>query len=180
MSSPTDRSTIAARPDRLVSLTSASPVGELTVVAGGDGVVAVLWPHETPTRVRLPDGVRRAGRGEHPVADAAVEQLEDYFNGTRCTFDLPLAPSGTPFQQAAWSVLREIPYGTTITYGEQAARLGDVSKARAVGAANGRNPLSIVVPCHRVVAAGGQLGGFAGGLMAKQWLLEHERRVLRV
>jgi methylated-DNA-[protein]-cysteine S-methyltransferase len=88
-----------------------------------------------------------------------------------------LRPAGTEFQRAAWDVLRQIPYGTTMTYGEQARALGDMNKARAVGAANGRNPLSIVVPCHRVTGADGTLTGFAGGLDAKRWLLEHERRI---
>ena len=137
---------------------------------------------------------RRAGRlaAEDPAAedraaedraaeahlDRAESQLAEYFRGTRREFDLDLDLAGTAFQRSAWEVLRTIPYGATLSYGQQAAALGDPAKARAVGAANGRNPLSIVVPCHRVVAAGGALTGFAGGLDTKAWLLDHERRVL--
>jgi methylated-DNA-[protein]-cysteine S-methyltransferase len=109
---------------------------------------------------------------------ATAAQLEEYFAGRRQTFDLPLDPVGTSFQRAAWDALRTIDYGSTVSYGEQAARMGDRRKARAVGAANGRNPISIVVPCHRVVGADGALTGFAGGLETKAWLLDHERRVL--
>ena len=108
---------------------------------------------------------------------ATVAQLDEYFAGEREEFDLPLDPVGTDFQQSAWMALRTIPYGTTVSYGEQAARMGDRRKARAVGAANGRNPISIVVPCHRVVASNGALTGFAGGIDTKAWLLDHEQRV---
>ena len=101
---------------------------------------------------------------DHPVLVATVAQLGEYFAGERQEFDLPLDPVGTDFQQSAWSALRTIPYGTTVSYGEQAARMGDRRKARAVGAANGRNPISIVVPCHRVVGSNGALTGFAGGI----------------
>ncbi len=110
--------------------------------------------------------------------DRAEVQLGEYFAGTRRDFDLDLDPVGTDFQLRAWQVLRGIPYGRTLSYGEQAAEVGDPGAARAVGAANGRNPLSIVVPCHRVVAASGALTGFAGGLDVKAWLLDHERTVL--
>ena len=106
----------------------------------------------------------------------AVRQLEEYFAGERTEFDVPLDPVGTEFQQQAWQVLRTIPFGHTMSYGEQAARLGDRNKSRAVGAANGRNPISIIVPCHRVVGSTGKLTGFAGGLGTKEWLLRHERR----
>ena len=118
------------------------------------------------------------GRAAEAHLDRAASQLAEYFRGTRREFDLDLDPEGTAFQRSAWEVLRTIPYGATLSYGQQAAALGDPAKARAVGAANGRNPLSIVVPCHRVVAAGGALTGFAGGLDTKAWLLDHERRVL--
>ncbi len=107
-----------------------------------------------------------------------ADQLAEYFDGERTDFDVPLDPVGTEFQRAAWSALRTIPYGTTVSYGEQAERMGDRRKARAVGAANGRNPISIVVPCHRVVGANGALTGFAGGTDTKAWLLDHERRQL--
>ncbi len=115
---------------------------------------------------------------DHPVLVATVAQLGEYFAGERQEFDLPLDPVGTDFQQSAWSALRTIPYGTTVSYGEQAARMGDRRKARAVGAANGRNPISIVVPCHRVVGSNGALTGFAGGIDNKAWLLDHEQRVI--
>jgi methylated-DNA-[protein]-cysteine S-methyltransferase len=151
-----------------------SPIGPLTIVADDVGLRAVLWPDDDPRRVPL--GVHRDDAG-HDVLVAAATQLAEYFEGARRDFELPLAPVGTDFQRSAWAALRSIPYGTTISYGEQAARMGDRRKARAVGAANGRNPLSIVVPCHRVVAAGGSLTGFAGGLDVKAWLLDHERAV---
>jgi methylated-DNA-[protein]-cysteine S-methyltransferase len=105
-----------------------------------------------------------------------MAQLDEYFAGRRREFDLPLDPVGTEFQRSAWNVLRTIPYGATMSYGEQAAALGDAKKARAVGSANGRNPLSIVVPCHRVIGTSGKLTGFAGGIEAKRYLLEMERR----
>ena len=145
------------------------PIGTLTLVASDAGLRAVWWP----------DDVRRTDIGDedpnHPVLVRARHELDEYFAGQRHEFDLPLDPQGTPFQQAAWQVLRTIPYAHTMTYGEQARRLGDVNKARAVGAANGRNPLSIVVPCHRVIGSSGALTGFAGGLDTKHWLLEFER-----
>lgn len=145
-----------------------SPVGVLTLVASDVGLRAVLWPGEryaTPVAQDPTD----------PVLRAAVAQLDEYFDGRRTVFDLPLDPVGSRFQQQAWEVLRAIPYGSTISYAEQADRLGDRRKARAVGAANGRNPLPVVVPCHRVVASSGALTGFAGGVRAKQWLLDFER-----
>src|SRR5690606_5117143 len=114
-------------------------------------------------------------RGEHRLLDRAVQQLEEYFAGARTEFDLPLDPQGTAFQHQVWTVLREIPYGETISYGQQASMLGDKNKSRAVGAANGKNPIPIVVPCHRVVGSNGHLTGFAGGLDTKAWLLVHER-----
>src|SRR2546427_12385838 len=104
----------------------------------------------------------------------ARHQLDEYFARTRTTFDLPLDPPGTTFQQQVWDLLRTIPYGTTTSYGELARRLGDPRATRAVGAANGKNPIPIIVPCHRVVGARGELTGFGGGLDRKRWLLEHE------
>jgi methylated-DNA-[protein]-cysteine S-methyltransferase len=151
-----------------------TPVGELTLVAGAAGLRAVLWPDERAGRVPLED-VTDGSPDSDAVLVAAREQLQEYFAGDRREFDLPLDPVGTPFQQQAWDVLRTIAFGHTITYGEQAARLGDTRKSRAVGAANGRNPISIVVPCHRVVGSTGKLTGFAGGLEAKAWLLRHEQ-----
>ena len=151
-----------------------SPVGELTLTANTYGLQAVLWPgehHEAFVDDRRVDGPFDAGQ----VLHTTVVQLGEYFGGTRTEFDVPLDPIGTPFQQSAWNILRTIPYGSTISYGEQARRLGDANKARAVGAANGRNPISIIVPCHRVVGSTGKLTGFAAGVDAKDWLLRHER-----
>ena len=153
--------------------TMASPVGELVLGASPRGLRAVMWPGEWPVGADVPR-VGAAGRAAAILAEAVL-QLEEYFAGTRHEFDLPLDPVGTEFQQAAWAELRKIPFGETISYGEQARRLGDPNKSRAVGAANGRNPLSIVVPCHRVVGAKGELTGFAAGLDVKEWLLGHER-----
>jgi methylated-DNA-[protein]-cysteine S-methyltransferase len=133
----------------------------------------VLWPGEIDGRVKL-GAVGDGGPEADEILDQAVAQLREYFAGARHEFDLPLDPVGTEFQQQAWQVLRSIPYGETISYGEQARRLGDVNKSRAAGAANGRNPISIIVPCHRVVGSTGKLTGFAGGLDTKAWLLHHE------
>jgi len=154
-----------------------SPIGTLTVVADGDAIVAIWFEAEVADSPAALDRTVEAGAGEHAILDRAIEQLEEYFRGERTEFELPLAPQGTPFQQKAWLALREIPFGETITYGEQARRLGDPNKSRAVGAANGKNPIPIVVPCHRVVGANGHLTGYAGGLGTKAWLLDHEWRV---
>ena len=152
-----------------------SPVGELRLIAGDNGLRAILWGAEDAERIASIDDDELV-EGTTPVLDEAISQLEEYFTGTRREFDLPLDPAGTEFQQSAWMVLRTIPYGTTISYGQQAERLGDPNKARAVGAANGKNPLSIVVPCHRVVGSNGHLTGFAAGIDVKSWLLDHERQ----
>ena len=152
-----------------------SPIGPLTIVASDVGVRAVLWPHDDPSRVPLAGPT--VEQHDHAVIRAAMTQLAEYFAGERRDFDVPLDPVGTAFQQAAWTALRTIPYGETVSYGEQAARMGDRRKARAVGAANGRNPISIIVPCHRVVGSTGALTGFAGGLDTKAWLLHHEATV---
>ena len=160
----------------LYQTTMASPVGTLTLVASDAGLRAVLWHIEAANRVRF-DPVLGGPKDPAGHLTHAVEQCGEYFAGTRTRFDLALDPVGTEFQQAAWIALRSIEFGETISYGEQARRMGDARKARAVGAANGRNPISIVVPCHRVVGANGSLTGFAGGLDTKAWLLDHERRV---
>jgi methylated-DNA-[protein]-cysteine S-methyltransferase len=166
---------------KLASTTLDSPVGTLTLVASADGLRAVLWEDEDPDREIL-DGLGELGdesADAHATAvlDEAARQLGEYFAGERREFDLPLDPHGTDFQLAAWRVLRTIPYGETITYGEQARRMGDVRKSRAVGAANGRNPISIIVPCHRVIGSDGSLTGFAAGIEAKAWLLHHEQGI---
>jgi methylated-DNA-[protein]-cysteine S-methyltransferase len=162
-----------------------SPIGTLTIVADEDAIAAIWFDNEFDGRhagAHNPTGTSlgptaQVDAGECAVLDRAVEQLEEYFRGERTEFDLPLAPRGTPFQQQAWLALREIPFGETTTYGEQARTLGDPNKSRAVGAANGKNPIPIVVPCHRVVGANGHLTGFGGGLDKKAWLLDHEWRV---
>lgn len=147
-----------------------TPIGTLTIVAGDPGLQAVLF-HDDPA----PED---AVEGRHPLLEATMRQLEEYFAGGRREFDLPLALAGTPFERRAWLALASIPYGTTISYGRQALRLGAPAAARAVGSANARNPVSIVLPCHRVVGADGNLTGYGGGLDAKRALLEHEARVV--
>ena len=152
-----------------------TPVGELTLIASATGLRAIIWDTDAKTeRVRVDASTVD---DTNPVLVLARQQLREYFAGGRQDFTMPLEPFGTDFQQSAWRVLREIPYGETINYGQQARRLGDPNKARAVGAANGRNPLSIIVPCHRVVGANGSLTGFGGGIENKAWLLDHERTV---
>ncbi len=113
---------------------------------------------------------------DHPVLAQTARELGEYFEGARTAFDVPLDLQGTPFQRAVWALLREIPYGATTTYGALAEKLGGPTKTRAVGGANGRNPVGIIVPCHRVVGASGALTGFAGGLDAKAYLLQFERQ----
>lgn len=152
----------------------ASPVGTLTLVAAERGLVAVLWPEERAGRVPIASGTHDPAQ---PVLAEAARQLRSYFAGELRAFDLPLAPEGTPFQRSVWRALGDIPYGATATYGDIATALGNPAATRAVGAANGRNPLSIVLPCHRVVGSSGALTGFAGGMAAKRWLLAHEARV---
>lgn len=169
--------------DPLHRTTVDSPVGSLTIFVSDTGVRAVLWPDDDAARVADIENVECGGAASSPsptarmTASMATDQLEEYFAGTRTEFDVPLDPVGTDFQLSAWRALREIPYGETRSYGEQAEWMGDKNKARAVGAANGRNPISIIVPCHRVVGSDGSLTGFAGGIAAKQLLLDLERRV---
>lgn len=151
--------------------TMPSPVGTLTLVANPQGLAAILWPEERPGRVPLGD---LAEAPDHPVLREAEAQLSAYFAGERTMFDLPLAPDGTDFQKQVWAELRAIPFGETRSYGQIARAIGRPAAVRAVGAANGRNPLSIVAPCHRVIGGDGRLTGFAGGLEAKRYLLAHE------
>lgn len=155
----------------------ASPIGTLTIVASDDALVAIHWDGHGDEADRLDGDLEDVDAADHPVLARTVEQLGEYFAGDRTEFDLPLAPRGTSFQREAWHALERIPYGETISYGEQATLLGDRNKSRAVGAANGKNPIPIVVPCHRVVGANGHLTGFGGGLDTKAWLLDHELRV---
>jgi methylated-DNA-[protein]-cysteine S-methyltransferase len=154
-----------------VYTTLASPVGELTLVASDRGLVAILWENDDPRRVRLSLVTRDA---DHPVLVAAERQLRAYFAGTLKEFSLPLDCIGTEFQKAVWSALLEIPFGETRTYAQIARQVGKPEAVRAVGAAIGRNPISIAIPCHRVIGSNGALTGFAGGLPAKQYLLDAE------
>jgi methylated-DNA-[protein]-cysteine S-methyltransferase len=163
-------------PATLYSTVVDSPVGPLTLVVSERGLRAVLWMQDADVRIQV-GPVDTEHEDPNGVLAATAEQLEEYFDGRRTEFDLPLDAVGSDFQHSAWDALCTIPFGETVSYGEQARRLGDQRKARAVGAANGRNPISIVVPCHRVVGANGSLTGFAGGIANKAWLLDHERRV---
>ncbi len=145
-------------------------VGDLLLVAvDGALVKAHFAPYEVPDVPEAPD---------EPVLVEAARQISEHFAGLRTDFDLPLDPPGTAFQRRVWDELRRIPYGTTTTYGELAARLGDPKCVRAVGLANGRNPLAVVVPCHRVIGSDGKLRGYAGGIERKQQLLALEHASL--
>ena len=149
-----------------------SPVGKLRLMATDKGLSAVLFNGGRGVKKLPPSALEQDDN--HPMLKKAEKQLKEYFAGKRKDFDLPLDPQGTVFQIKAWRELSKIPYGKTISYGEQAKRVGDAKKARAVGMANGRNPLAIVVPCHRVIGASGALTGFGGGLKTKKYLLDLE------
>ena len=150
-----------------------SPVGQLTLVASQQGLSAILWENEKPNRVRLPEMKEDF---ENPILLKAQVQLSQYFSGKRKSFDIDLDPMGTNFQKKVWKALEEIPFGETRSYKELAKEIGNLKAVRAVGAANGRNPISIIVPCHRVIGASGKLTGFAGGLENKDILLKLEGR----
>lgn len=158
-----------------LSMRIASPVGELTLVARGAALAAVLWQDDLPTRVRLG---QLQETHDCAVLHEAARQLGDYFAGTRQEFALPLDFAGTDFQKAVWQALLTIPFGQTRSYSDIARQIGRPSAVRAVGAANGKNPISIIAPCHRVIGASGALTGFAGGLPAKETLLSLEGIVL--
>ena len=153
-----------------------TPLGDLVITASDAGLTGVWFPGPDLPAFH-PDG----GRGSATAVLArAREQLAEYFAGSRTAFDLPLAPAGTAFQRRVWDALRTIPYGATLSYSELARRLGDPRATRAVGAANGKNPIPIIVPCHRVIGARGELTGFGGGLERKRWLLEHEGALMKL
>ena len=148
-----------------------TPIGPVTVIADGDTIVGVymeVYQH----------GEDPSNYGERvdsdPVLSEAARQLTEYFAGERTEFDLPLRPIGTDFQQRVWRALCDIPFGQTWSYGELAEHIGKPTASRAVGLANGRNPISIVIPCHRVIGANGSLTGYGGGIERKRWLLSHE------
>ncbi|MFM0132229.1 methylated-DNA--[protein]-cysteine S-methyltransferase [Paraburkholderia sediminicola] len=148
-----------------------SPVGELKLVANGNRLAAILWENDKPNRVRLPE---RVEADERPILIETERQLNEYFAGTRDRFDLELDFQGTDFQKKVWAALLTIPFGETRSYSDIATQIGNINAVRAVGAANGRNPISIVAPCHRVIGASGDLTGFAGGLANKMFLLSLE------
>ena len=148
-----------------------SPVGELKLVANGNRLAAILWENDKPNRVRLPEMVEADDR---PILIETERQLNEYFAGTRDRFDLELDFQGTDFQKKVWAALLTIPFGETRSYSDIARQIGNINAVRAVGAANGRNPISIVAPCHRVIGASGDLTGFAGGLTNKMLLLSLE------
>ena len=158
---------------KLAFMEMASPVGTLKLVANETALVAVLWENENPKRVRLAELVEQA---DHPVLLETQKQLTEYFAGKRQQFDLPLDFEGTEFQQKVWQALLTIPFGETRSYRDIAEQIGNVKAVRAVGAANGKNPISIIAPCHRVVGANGKLVGFAGGLDNKDILLRLEKQ----
>ena len=155
----------------------ASPVGQLKLVASATGLLAILWENDNPKRVLLADLAEDIH--QHILVETE-RQLIEYFAGKRDTFDIPLDMRGTAFQKNVWQALQTIPFGRTLSYGQIAKQLGQPTASRAVGAANGRNPLSIVVPCHRVIGASGKLTGFAGGLEAKSHLLNLERGAAQI
>lgn len=144
-----------------------SPIGTIIITANEDAITSLDFTDETPTIHHHTD---------HPLLLRLEIELSEYFGGIRRDFTLPLAPEGTPFQQHVWEVLRTIPYGETISYAQEAALFGNPKATRAVGSANGRNPIAILIPCHRVIASGGGLGGYSGGLWRKEFLLELEKK----
>lgn len=148
-----------------------SPVRKLTLVASDEGLAAILWENDRPHRVRLNI---EAEDDRHPVLVETARQLDEYFAGERNNFALPLDMAGTAFQRKVWDALLTIPFGETRSYRQIAEQIGSPTAVRAVGAANGRNPVSIVVPCHRVIGSNGSLTGFAGGLDVKSRLLTLE------
>lgn len=157
---------------QLVYMYMDSPVGALKLVAHDQALVAVMWDNEDHKRVRLAELIEDR---QHPMLLRVKKQLEEYFAGQRQQFDLPLDFQGTDFQQQVWQALLSIPYGEKRSYKDIAVQIGNEKAVRAVGAANGRNPISIIAPCHRVIGSSGALVGFAGGLDKKQILLSLEQ-----
>lgn len=161
--------------EKLHTRTFSSPIGSLTSFASDRGLRAIVWGDDEPDScVGVRGRVLEPG-GRSEVLDETQRQLDEYFAGVLRNFDVPLDVVGSPFQRSAWNVLSSIPYGETISYGDQARKLGDARKARAVGGANGRNPVPIVVPCHRVIGSNGSLTGFAIGTDVKRFLLDLEK-----
>lgn len=142
-----------------------SPAGTIEISHNGKGISSLIFIDDEFRQEQIPEGFSEC-----------FKQLDEYFTGTRQLFDLSLSPQGTEFQQFVWNKLLEIPYGKTTTYLEIARRVGNTKSLRAVGNANGRNPISIIIPCHRVIGSDGSLTGYGGGLWRKKWLLEHEQQ----
>jgi methylated-DNA-[protein]-cysteine S-methyltransferase len=157
-----------------------TPVGRLLLARDGAGLRLIHFDGHSGVGADLQVGPSPDWSHDDAAFGDVVSQLGEYFDGRRRQFDLPLAPAGTPFQQRVWSALLDIPYGDTISYGELASRIGRKSASRAVGLANGSNPLPIVIPCHRVIGANGKLTGYGGGLAIKERLLAHERGAQRL
>lgn len=151
--------------------TMKSPVGELKLIASNEGLRAILWENDNPERVDISSDNED---NNHPILLETEKQLNEYFDKKRKTFSVKLDMIGTDFQKRVWQALLLIPFGKTQSYGDLAKKIGNANASRAVGAANGKNPLSIVVPCHRVIGASGGLTGFAGGLEAKSVLIKLE------
>lgn len=154
-----------------------SPVGQLKLVASDHGLSAILWENDDPKRVRLGP---MEDSTDHPILRKTERQLNDYFAGNLESFSIDLDFNGTEFQKKVWAALVTIPFGETRSYGQIATQIGNPSAVRAVGAANGKNPISIIAPCHRVIGINGKLTGFAGGLAIKSFLLKLESRELRL
>lgn len=152
-----------------------SIVGTLTIIVNNFQLIAILWDNEKPNRVMLG---HMEEDSTNPLLLKVEKQLKEYFEGKRQTFDLPLKMDGTAFQKAVWEELKKIPFGQSVSYKYIAQKLNNQKAVRAVGSANGRNPISIIVPCHRVIGADGNLSGFAGGVDRKKILLDLERSVL--
>lgn len=147
-----------------------SPFGPLRLFARGDALVGLYFPHHHPA----PALEAVAAGDDHPILEQGARELAEYFAGQRRSFSVPTAPEGTPFQQEVWRALATIPFGETRSYADLAALVGRPKAVRAAGGANGKNPLAILIPCHRVIAADGGLGGYSGSLEVKAWLLGHE------
>ncbi|UJF18984.1 methylated-DNA--[protein]-cysteine S-methyltransferase [Vibrio sp. SS-MA-C1-2] len=141
-----------------------APIGDLLIVSNGEALIRVDHIHSTDQEIN-----------DDEICQQAYQQLDQYFKGQRTEFDLPIDLQGTPFQLSTWKALQSIPFGETISYGEQANRMENPKAVRAVGAANGKNPISIIIPCHRVIGKNGKLTGYAGGLDRKEWLLDFEK-----
>ncbi len=147
-----------------------SPLGRLKLTAGPKALLKVSFTNKSITD--------KSNAVKNDILDQTVRQLEEYFAGERTTFDLPLSPAGTQFQQKVWRILRDIPFGQTTTYGNISEKLGDSNAVRAVGTANGQNPIPIIIPCHRVLGSGQKMTGYSGGIDRKRWLLKHEGALL--